>query len=159
YMRRYFNMSDKQYRDFVSEGIDKKENLFKNTYAGFILGRTKFIKDKLKELKGQIKGVEISHKKTINSSSDVDSIVKLVSQKHGEDVDDIRKAKRKPSLSKKIAIYLSKRLTQLTNREIGEFFGIGHSAVSKAAMDILKLAEKDKMIKREVEELVSHFEV
>ena len=159
YMRRYFDMSGKQYQDFALEGINKQENPFKDIYAGFILGRTKFIKDKLKRLKGQIEGGEVSYRKKINSSLDIDSIVRAVSRKYGQSVNEICKAKRKPLLSKKIAIYLSKRLTGLTNREIGEFFGIGHSAVSKAAMDISKLAEKDKTVKREIEGFISHFEV
>ena len=159
YARRYFDMSVKQYQNFVLEGINNQKNPFKDIYVGFILGKTKFIKDKLKRLKGQIEGREVSYKKRISGSSDIDSIVRAAAQKYGQKVDDIYKAKRKPLLSKKIALYLSKRLTGLTNREIGEFFGIGHSAVSKAAMDILKLAEKDKVIKKEIEELISHFEV
>lgn len=73
--------------------------------------------------------------------------------------EDIYKAKKKPLLSKKIALYLSKRLTGLTNREIGGYFGIGHSAVSKAAMDMERLIAKNKRIRKEVEGVISHFEV
>lgn len=82
-----------------------------------------------------------------------------VADKYKDTMEDIYKAKKKPLLSKKIALYLSKRFTGLTNREIGESFGIGHSAVSKAAMDISRLIIEDKRIKKGVEGMISHFEV
>ena len=50
-----------------------------------------------------------------------------------------------------------KRLTCLTNAEIGTRFGITYSAVSKAAGDIERLRQEDKKVNREVEELISHF--
>ena len=60
-------------------------------------------------------------------------------------------------MSKKIAVYLSKRLTGLTNREIGGYFGIGHSAVSKAALDMERLLTGNKRIRKDVDGMISHF--
>lgn len=154
----YVDMSEAKYRAFVLSGIGKDRNPFANVYAGFLLGETKFIKDRLRDLKGQVGG-EVSYKKIIKTSADVESIVKVVSDKYNNSMEDIYGAKKKPLFSKKIALYLSKRLTALTDREIGKWFGIGHSAVSKAAMDVIRLIEKNKKIKKNVEAMISHFEV
>ncbi|MEA2086857.1 MAG: transposase, partial [Candidatus Caldatribacteriota bacterium] len=117
-MRNYIDMSVAEYRKFVLSGIGEDKNPFAEVYAGFILGKTKFIKERLEDLKGQVEG-EVSHKKVLTSCTDIESIVRLTADKYRDSVEDIYKAKKKPLLSKKIAVYLSKRLTGLTNREIG----------------------------------------
>lgn len=155
---KYIDMSIAGYREFVLSGIGKDKNPFTEVYAGFLLGKAKFIKERLKDLKGQVKE-EISYKKKIESRADIESIVKVVADKFKDSAEDIYKAKKKPLLSKKIAIYLSRRFTELNNREIGKYFDIGHSAVSKAAMDIEKIIKENKKIRKEVEEIISHFEV
>ena len=65
--------------------------------------------------------------------------------------------KTRPATEKKIAMYLLKRLTALTNNQIGKIFGISFSAVSKAAKDIVRLIEKDADIRKTTEGLISSF--
>ena len=43
------------------------------------------------------------------------------------------------------------------NREIGEVFGISHSAVSKADKDIERIMGENGKVRREIEKLNSHF--
>lgn len=40
---------------------------------------------------------------------------------------------------------------------IGGYFGIGHSAVSKAAMDMERLITGNRRMRKEVEGMISHF--
>jgi len=157
-MRNYIDMNAAKYREFVLSGIGGGKNPFSGTYAGFLLGKTKFIKERLKDLKNQVEG-EIAYKRVIKSSTDIESIVRVVADKYKNSPEDIYKAKNKPLLSKKIVLFLAKRLTGLTNREIGGYFGIGHSAVSKAAMDMERLIRENKRISKDVERMISHFEV
>lgn len=56
-------------------------------------------------------------------------------------------------------IHLLRKYTGLTNREIGEEFGMRFSAVSKAGLKIEKLIKDDKKLRPEVEGIVSSFEV
>ena len=65
--------------------------------------------------------------------------------------------KNKPLQERKVAIYLLKRFTGLTNPEIGKKFAITFSAVSKAAKDIEVLMGKDKRVRRKVEAIISSF--
>ena len=61
--------------------------------------------------------------------------------------------------AKQTAIYLLRKYSALSNREIGERFGIKHSAVSKAGLYVERLMDVDKKLKRDVEAIISNFEV
>ncbi|MFH1776898.1 MAG: hypothetical protein ABH952_04990 [Candidatus Omnitrophota bacterium] len=65
--------------------------------------------------------------------------------------------KNRPLKERKIAIYLLKRFTGLTNPEIGERFNITFTAVSKAAKEAALLIKKDLKIEREVNRIISSF--
>jgi chromosomal replication initiation ATPase DnaA len=54
---------------------------------------------------------------------------------------------------------LMRRLTGMSNNAIGEKVGLKFSAVSKAGVNIEKQLKEDRGLKREVEEIVSKFEV
>lgn len=59
----------------------------------------------------------------------------------------------------KVAEYLLKKLTALTNKEIGREFGISYSGVSWISRDVERLMEKNKRVKKAVETLISHLKV
>ena len=71
----------------------------------------------------------------------------------------LRKAKKRPFLAKKVAVFLLKKLTPLTNKEIGAEFGISYSAVSKISQDMERLMNEDRKIKQDVVRIISHFKV
>jgi len=50
-------------------------------------------------------------------------------------------------------------LTALTNKEIGQEFGIGYSGVSWVAQDVERLIKEDKKIKNDIEIIISHLKV
>jgi len=62
-------------------------------------------------------------------------------------------------LAKKIAVYLLKTLTALTNQQIGNEFGIGYSGVSWIARDVERLMREDKGIKDDIQMFISHLKV
>ena len=156
-IERYYKIIPYRYKNFVLEGINKKVNIFNKVYAGFILGKSEFIRSTLKDLKNQIEGDAISYSKAITNNIDMKDILAKVSRAYKISVKEICKSKNKPLLAKKIGVYLSKRLTNLTNKEIGSFFNVSYSAVSKAAMALEKIIDKNKKIKRDVERIISHF--
>jgi putative transposase len=154
------DMNEAQYRQFVLSSIEAKEmNPFKDVYAGFMLGPTSFIKEKLQDLKIQVESGEISYKKTLTNIIEKENIIDAVAKKYGKTPEELYKSKNQPMKAKKVAIYLMKQLSNLTNSKIGETFGITYSAVSKAAADIEKLILEDKKIKKEVDEIISRFKV
>ena len=68
-------------------------------------------------------------------------------------------SRKKSVLAKKVAVYLLKRYTGLTNKDIGVEFGITYSAVSKIDKDVEGLIGEDRRIKNDIKRIISHFKV
>lgn len=151
------DMKTADYRNFMLKGVSVEHNPFKDVYAGFLLGRADFIKDKLKSLKEQVEGKDFSYKKELSARLNEHEIIEAVAKHYRKTPEELIKMKTRPAIEKKIAIYLLKRLTALTNNQIGSIFGISFSAVSKAAKDMIGLIEKDVGIRKVVEGLISSF--
>ena len=154
---KYLDMQAVDYRNFILQGIGAESNPFKNVYAGFLLGRADFIKDKLKSLKEQVEGKEFSYKKELSVHLNEADIIEAVAKHYHKSSNELIQMKIRPATEKKIAVYLLKRLTALTNNQIGRIFGISFSAASKAAKDVSWLIEKDADIRKTTEGLISSF--
>ncbi len=107
-IKRYYNLDEKGYKNFISDRIDEKENLFKNIYAGFILGKVSFIKEKLEDLKEQTENLEISYRKRIQYYEDYDLIIRRVAEQYKKDPEKIINIKNKENQVRKITIYIKK---------------------------------------------------
>ena len=152
---RYFKLAPQEYNRFVVEGIETPDTLFAQVYAGFILGREKFIKSTLNILKDRVKSTDFAYKKNIHSLVP-EEIIGKVADYYKKEPEELCRARKKPLLAKKIAVFLLKKLTALTNKQIGERFGIGYSGVSWVVQNVERLMEENKGVRREVESLVSH---
>lgn len=146
-----------EYKSFVLNGIGKNPSFLNNVYAGCMLGSAKFIKDKLKELHNQIESKEISYKKSL-TNIDPDMIINAVSKQYQRTPTYILTTKFRPLTEKKMAIYLIKKYTDLSNKQIGDIFDMQFSAVSKAALSIERLMAANKKVRKEAERIVSSFE-
>jgi len=151
------HLDPEQYQEFVLEGLSQHKNPFKKVYAGFILGKTSFIQEKLKLLKEKVASQDFSYKDELNGRIEAKDILTAVSKKYALDLTGANKLKNKKSKGKKIAVYLLQRYSGLSNVEIGQIFGISFSAVSKATASIESLMAEDKGIEKEIEDLVSSF--
>lgn len=155
---KYFKLPPASYGQFVLEGIEKTSSPFAELYAGFILGKEKFIKDTAAALKVQVESEDFAYKKIIRGV-EPDIIIQRVANYYKKEVEVLRKAKKRPFLAKKVAVFLLKKLTPLTNKEIGAEFGISYSAVSKISQDMERLMNEDRKIKQDVVRIISHFKV
>ena len=155
-VEKYFKMSPKEYQSFVLDGANEKKNIFKNTRAGFLLGSDEFVEEKLRGLKGAVEG-EYSYKVKILKRVEAHEIIKTVARYYGVEVDEVCKSKNKPLLAKRISVYLCKRLSFLTNGQIGDIFGLSYSAVSKVAKGVERLIEEKNDIKKDIDILNSRF--
>jgi REP element-mobilizing transposase RayT len=158
-IKKYFKINPSKYKQFVLDGIDEKTDIFDKVYAGFVLGKVKFIKDTIKDLKCQIEGGDFSYKNKLTNNIQLEEIVKKTAKRFKISPKELYSSKKKPLLSRKAAIYLSKRLTGLTNKEIGEAFKITYSAVSKSCNDMEKVIKENPRIRRDIETIISHFKV
>ena len=156
-VRKDIPLSSEHYRQFVLEGIKDKRNPLRDVYAGFILGKALFIKEKLKDLKRTIESRDFSFKGELTNPIGVSEIMGSITKEYGTDIADLSKLKHHPSKEKKVAIYLLKRYSNLSNAEIGEHFGLSYSSVSKAAGSLEKQMYKDKGLQKEIYDIISHF--
>jgi chromosomal replication initiation ATPase DnaA len=106
-------------------------------YGCLIIGRAEFIKEALKKLKEGYEGkAEISHRRSLRTAGSADEIVTLVARSNQATDNDVK--------AKKIAIYLLKKYTGMTNGEIGkQFGGLSYSAVAKAFSRLEERMKRD----------------
>lgn len=156
-IKQYLTINKTQYREFVLEGIGKQKNPFSDIHAGFLLGKVDFIKEKLKDLQEKVKSREFSYRKEIQSLASTEEILKAVAEAYKCKVEDIKGSKNRAFTAKKIAIYLLKRYTSLTNPEIGEIFELTFSAISKAAKEGKMFIQRDREVKKIVKKIISSF--
>lgn len=140
------------YKEFVETGINGKNNPFKETEGGLILGSEGF-KAIIKKLLNRIKpDDELPQVKRLKEKVPIDDIIKVCCNYYGKNKDLLLK-RGKGQEERRIAIYLSKILSNAKNVEIGKSFGIKGSTVST----ILKVVEvrlrRDKKYQQEIKKL------
>ena len=152
-IRKYLGMESKNYRFFVLNGMltrEKEDDIFRDVYGGFLLGKTQFIK--LKELKTQVESDKISSSKELHLG------IEGVARRFKKNPEDLIDSKTRPAIEKQVAIYLIRHHTGLTNGEIGKIFKMKAQAVSKAGIKIERLMEGNRKIRSQVNKLISIFE-
>ncbi len=70
---------------------------------------------------------------------------------------DLSKLKHHPSKEKKVAIYLLKRYSNLSNAEIGGHIGLSYSWVSKVQTVWRSKCIEDKVLQKEIDDIISHY--
>lgn len=138
------------YRAFVEEAISiEHESPFKDLYAGIILGKKEFIKDSLKILKAdQVGRVDTASRRSLKTSLTMEEIVEMISHNFSVSKEEII---HKKGLYRNFTLYVTRRSTGFTNKEIGRFFGnISYSAVTKACQRFEEAIKTDKKIRDNV---------
>ena len=146
----------RKYKAFVEtamRGNEEPDEVVKDVFGGIILGGTKFIKETLERIKEEyLIKEEVSQRRALQSKHGVEEVLDLVSNKQKVSREDIT-GNRFPE-KRKIAIYLIKKHTQVTNRQIGEMFGgISYSAVAKVYNRFEQELMKNRRIRREIKKI------
>jgi putative transposase len=152
-------MGISNYRHFVVEGGKDARDVFKNVYAGFMLGNVKFIKDKLNQLQKDVEAKDFAHKRAIKNIIDPEEIINTVAKYFKLEPKRLRKSNTRPMTAKKTALYLLRRKTGLTNAQIGELFDMKLAAVSKAALSFEREMAGNKGMTKAVAKITSKIEV
>jgi putative transposase len=141
----------RKYKDFVEAGIGKDlTNPLAKVYAGMIAGGNQFIQDVLQRIDGQkVAKKEVSFRKALKSSVDLKGvIVEALCSYYGITREEFF---RKKGIFRNLGIYLLKKHTSLSNRDIGRLFNdISFSAVTQASTRLIKKMAEDKNLKKEV---------
>jgi REP element-mobilizing transposase RayT len=157
-INQYLGMSRGAYQRFVSEGIKERKDPLKMVYAGFLLGSVEFIKDKLRDLELQLTSDDIAHKRMLRDDEELaGEIIDAVAKYYQMSPEEIKTSRIRPLQAKHVLVYLLRRLTGLSNREIGCYVGMRTSAVNKAGRSIEHQLAANRQIKRVVKTTVSKF--
>lgn len=144
----------KKYRSFVESAKWIKINSpLSEVYGGMILGGERFIKETLKKLDAeQWQKKEISHRKALKLASGEEEILTAVGDYFKVSRDQIMRGNS--GEAKKTAIYLMKKRSGSTNKEIGELFGdISYSAVAKSHQRFSEQINEDEGLREMVERI------
>jgi REP element-mobilizing transposase RayT len=136
-----------KYRAFVESGMTHDSGSPLNeVYAGSILGGEGFIREALSRLKdGALDKEETAHRRELASFLSADDILDAVSSEFQTRQDGVVGEK---GLPRNVAIYLIKKYTDMTNREIGNMFGgLTFTAVTKVKERLQKRLTRDKALK------------
>ncbi len=145
----------KQYMQYVMENADLKNPLEKS-YKNIALGNEKFIEEIKEKIAKLSSSREISHIKDENSLSK-EHIINAISTRFGIEENTIFK-KVKGNIYRKLALYLFKRYTSLTLKEIGELFNMDYSAVSQTVKRFEKEMKKDRIALEMAEKIMKELE-
>jgi putative transposase len=141
------------YRSFVEEiSIEDLENPLKELYGGIILGSKSFIKQSLDKLKDKkLEDKETSFRKTLRRRDEPEELLEAIAGYLKVSVADLTLLKGE---ERDIVVYILKTYTELSNKEVGEYFGgLSYSAVAKIKERFLDKLNKDRVLKKKVEKI------
>ena len=140
-----------RYRHFV-EGVigEELDNPLKNVYGGIILGGSRFIKEALGQLEDTVfDGEDISHGREFQTALRCDDILVVLSSYFNTSRQEILEGGNE---YRNMAIYLLKKKTGLTNRQMGRMFcNMSYSAVSKVYQRFSARLRRDRRLRKDVE--------
>ena len=146
-----YGRAREEYKTFVESAVGNDiDNPMKDVYGGMIIGRVAFIKEILKNIKEDYyEKREVSGRRALKAIYEKDDILAAVSKYFSVALEDITKYEF--SEARKIAIYLMKEKTGLTNHEIGEVLGgLSSSAIAKAYQRFRKNLTGNRKLRRRV---------
>ena len=129
-------------------------NPLKDVYGGMILGGKQFIRAMLSKLKDREMLLEdISNKRELRGRWKTDDVTEAISGCFNVCKDEVL---TNDQGYRDILIYLMKKHTDMTNRQIGELIGgVRYTTVSKAYQRFCEQLLKDRSLRRTIKEITS----
>ena len=146
-----------RYKDFVESALSEASpNPFEKVYGGAVLGTTPFIKDVLKRAASVIPKNETAQRRVLSSTvSGIDEIIRFLSRHFNIPEDTVVSVLPYRSY----ALYLARKHTPIAGADIGRYFNVTCSAVTKMGTRLKQRLEKDRTLRdtmRRIEEGLSH---
>ena len=146
------NKARELFVEFTNGGINKKrEEIFKNLNVNTILGNEGFYQKVFKIIEKEQITEEISHRKKYYTKIKPEEIIKAIEVYSNIKDKDWNKRKEYTNV-RKIAIYLIKKYTDTSLKEIGNYFGISYSRTSHYFSEIEKKGEEKEKCIKEIED-------
>jgi len=139
----------RSYQAFVEEGLTLKKNPFHNLNSKPIVGSKSFIEETKRKIKLK-KQREIPKSRRLAKRIKYEEVMAILTKRFRISEQKIREVERHDNLPRKICLYLLRKCTDISNEEIGRYFGIGYTAVSQVASQLKREMEKAKELKKMV---------
>jgi putative transposase len=140
----------RMYKAFVESGVGQDiGDPLSNVYGGMILGSNKFINGVLKKMKIEmLQRDETSHRRVLQAEYGMEEIDAMVSEAFKN------KMRTNGRETRKVAVYLMKKYTGATNRQIGEYMGeLSYSGVAKMVERFKGKMKTDRELREKVERI------
>ncbi|HWP93490.1 MAG TPA: helix-turn-helix domain-containing protein, partial [Thermodesulfobacteriota bacterium] len=133
----------RKYRRFVLENMDRV-NPMGDSYRGLALGSEEFVKSIGKRIKLLGRKREVTETKMAGTCS-LEEVIGSIMSSFGVEREEVFRKKR-GNIYRQMALYLIKKYTMLSLKEIGEVFGMDYAAVSQACKRFERLSEKNRKV-------------
>ncbi|HWP92713.1 MAG TPA: helix-turn-helix domain-containing protein, partial [Thermodesulfobacteriota bacterium] len=137
------NKARRKYKRFVLENMDMV-NPMRDSYRGLALGSEEFMKRIEKKIKSLGRKREVTETKMAGTCS-LEEVIGSIMSSFGVEREEIFR-KKKGNIYRQMALYLIKKYTMLSLKEIGEVFGMDYAAVSQACKRFERLSEKNRKV-------------
>jgi hypothetical protein len=142
------------YRTFVESALDEDLNRpVGKVYGGVVLGCEGFIKEVLNRLEeDQLASEEISNRKALHATMGIEEIVTSLCDQFR--ITRTELTGKTESAARNAGIYLLKKYSGASNKEIGGLFGgMSYSAVTKACQRFKKQMSEDSGLRKHIKGL------
>lgn len=148
--------SRREYRLFVEKGLEgEAANPLGELYGQVILGTEEFIERLRDLLLGKKMSQEIVARRKLKGQPAPEEILRTVADAYGEDLVAL-KERRRDHEARKVAIYMMKRYSGLSNCEVAEHFGgLHYSAVTKTCTRLALSMDRNKELRKHIQAIMS----
>ena len=150
------------YRKKVQKYSDEQSSVWEDVKHGLIYGSQDFVSDLKVRFLEDKKDVELPQHNSLFREFDFDLLIDKASRYLGFNIEAARNAQKISAGEKDkrdLLIYLLWKTGRLSNREIGTFFGLTYSAVSRSAKAINDKIAAEQNLKEKYRELKSQIKV
>jgi REP element-mobilizing transposase RayT len=147
-----------RYLNFVESAMgEEMPNPLQKVYGGMILGSKRFIRDALARVDFErVETPEVCRGKALRCTFGIEEIISACCEHYGLTREEIMCSRR--SESRKACVYLIKRHTCATNREVAELFGtLSYSAVAKISQSVSKQLVVDNELGEQIKRLQAKY--
>src|SRR5579885_1371273 len=142
-----FGKTEKQayrgYREFVAQGVGLQESPWEELYSRVYLGKEKFLR-KVHEVGKRHRNLDVPKYQKEVLRQVPEKLLGRIGEVFGEKPEEILRAGRRRSKARLAAVYLLKRESGLTLKELGKRMGVGFSAVGMQWTKAKKLMAEDE---------------
>ena len=152
----------KAYRTKVQQYSDEESSLWEDVKHGLIYGSQEFIEEIKARFLGDKKDVELPQRNRLLKTVNPDLLLEKASKILGFEVEPGRGNKKISADDKEkrdMLAYLLWKTGRLSNQEIGSYFGLTYSSISKIISNFNDRLQAEKVLKSRFDKLNSQFKV